>query len=395
MAAGFDPERSRVVASIASVFLVVMAAVVWSLYDGILDSFRSADFNFLHTAGALAWEGRFVEAYSPAGLDPSAVTGAPAAERPLLFTYPPPVGFVVGPLGALPRDTAYATFIAATGFLFLATVARLASGYLAAVLMAGLPILTVSVLNGQTSLLTGALAALVCLGHARSSRWAGAPLGLMIVKPHTAPVLALLLVLDRRWPALAIAAATFAAAAVAAGAAFGPEIWQAFVGAGGATAELLRDGRLPIHRMITPYALAETAGASVPLALAAQGAAALAAGWIIWRATRRPAKPRVRAGLAALLAPAFSPYFYDYDLTICLAGLACLWPDLTARSRLPERAVLIASFWLTTFPVFAAPFRAAGSSSTETEIAVGAVFYLVAAAHVVSILRRPDRRHAC
>lgn len=359
-----SPERSHTLAAL----LMILIAMIWALGTGLYtdafrEVFRAADFNIFHEAGRIAGEGRLADAYRIGALDPAVIVGPGGSSDEIYYTYPPQFGFVIQPLGGLPRVAAFGLFVGLSLALFLYVLARLAGDYTAAVLVTGLPVLAVSILNGQTSLLVGALAGFFCLGFLRGGAGGGVALALMAIKPHLAPGFVLLGLVTGRWRLLALAAAVTAASLALATLVFGADAWAPFFASGRAAAERFATSGFKFYRMTSVYALASAGGAAHGLALAIHLATALVAAAVVGLVALRAASVRIRLGVAALGTLAFSPYVYEYDQTIMLVGLALLWRDLAARSALVERLLLVVAAWLTTYYVFVRFFTSDGAAT--------------------------------
>ena len=300
------------------------------------------DFDCFHIAARLAAEGRPADAYRFATLAPAMAAEGPTSFMP--FTYPPPFELLLAPLGRLPRGLAYALFAgpALAAYLWVLLRAAEAEGRAGAMLVA-LPVMGVNLACGQNGLLTGALSGAAALGLAAGRTAAGAPLGLMVVKPHLAVVLGVQALVAVRWGAAAVAAGAALLASAAATAVLGPAVWPAFLDGVREAGRFLEAGTYPIHRMPSLYAGLRGLGVGAGAALAAQAAAAVAVLGAVIHAVRR-GPPRRAAALALLAAPLASPYLYDYDLAGFAVGLVLLAPDMRRAGRPGEQAAVYALF---------------------------------------------------
>jgi hypothetical protein len=223
----------------------------------------------------------------------------------------------------------------------------MAGEHFAAVLLATFPTMMFTIGCGQNGFLTGALIGLACLGLLRRKPAAGAPLGLMVIKPHLAAALALHAFATRRWSTVAVASAVVAVSTALATLAFGPRIWTVFLQGASEAGIILKAGLYPLYRMISAYAALRSAGFSAPTAMAAQGIVALLALGMAWTAIRRRMPAAQVLGLTAFAGLLVSPYAYDYDLPILGIALALLMPDLLRLTGRREQAALLALSWLT------------------------------------------------
>lgn len=301
-----------------------------------------SDFDFFHAGARAALDGNMVQAYDENWF---------RAHQQRIYnrdlrgpwSYPPPFGLMVSPLGMVDRGLALLIFMQATLIAYLLTLRRLAGDWLptALLLMSG-PIVAV-ILFGQNGLLTGTLGGLACLGLAGRRRWAGIPLGLLIIKPHLALGFAVYVIASRDWRSFWTAGATAAAAAGLATLVFGLAVWPAFLAAASFASAKLPTGYFPLYRMVSTYAAARTLGAAHDGALVAQAVSAmLAVAAIILAQRRLPAAQAI--GVTAFATLMISPYAFDYDLMIAGAGLALLLPDLARLGRPTERSALYTVF---------------------------------------------------
>jgi hypothetical protein len=203
---------------------------------------------------------------------------------------------------------------------------------------------------GQNGFLTGALIGSFLLalrdGAPRSGWRPGAALGAMLIKPHLAIAIALLGLLERRWKALALAAAITLAASAAATVVLGAPIWGAFLAATRAATVFLWAGDYPMERMSSLYACLARVGVAPGPAMAAHAAAALAALAVLVLAWWRAIPREWLLALAGAVSLLISPYAYDYDMPLLAVMAALVWPGLLARAGGREIAGLFALAWL-------------------------------------------------
>ena len=163
-----------------------------------------------------------------------------------IWTYPPPYDALIAPLGLLPRPAAMLMFTMGTLVAYLLVLRRLAGAWLGLALLLLTPLLMSVVILGQNGLLTGALTGLAAIGLVERRRWAGVPLGLMVIKPHLAAGLALNVLVARDWRTVLTAALTVALALAAATLALGAAVWPAFLAGVAHTSERLAGDGFPL-----------------------------------------------------------------------------------------------------------------------------------------------------
>src|ERR1044072_353042 len=168
------------------------------------------------------------------------------------------------------------------------------------------PAVFVNLGHGQNGFLVAALfgAALVTLEQRPVA--AGVLFGLLIYKPQFGMLIPLALLASGRWRAIVAAGATIAVLALATLAAFGPEVWGAFLASSKvARTELLESGDVGWHKLVSVLSWVRLWGGSVNAGYAIHGVVALiVAAAVVWL-WRSPAPyPLKAAGLctAAIVA---------------------------------------------------------------------------------------------
>jgi hypothetical protein len=298
------------------------------------------DFDVFYLAGQMVWRGEIGQAYSFATMEPAqeALTG----EKVFMpWTYPPQFNLIVAPLAFLPLGMAYSVFTAVTLVAYLATLKATSGRNFTLLLFLLFPAITITMVCGQNGFLTGTLIGLAALGLQRRSPLAGLPLGLMIIKPHLAVAFAVYTLLSRNWGAALVAVLTILATFALATLLLGTDVWAAFLGGIQEAKGYLEQGLYPLHRMVSPYAVLRSFGASAVAGMALQLVSAAFSLLVIILAWRRGFSVRQTLGLTAVASLLISPYAYDYDLTICGIGLAFLMPDILRLGQPRERVLIL------------------------------------------------------
>ncbi len=336
-------RRRTYLIALMLVFAAVAAATAARLsgWLGVIGPMKLIDYHDFHLVGAMIARSDLDRAYAFADL---------AERQRALFgltsfmpwTYPPQFDLIVAPLAHLPIGLGYALFTPGTFALYLLTLRRLApEAYLSVVILLA-PAFVVVLICGQNGFLTGALIGAAAQGFANRRHSAGAPLGLMAIKPHLAIAFALYALMSRRWGAAAQALAVVAGTSALATAAFGLGVWPAFLHAVREASAFLVQGDYPLARMVSAYAFVRSLGLPAAVATAAQLVSAGAAIAAMAIATQRFSE-RQAIGVAAIASLMLSPYAYDYDLPVLGVGVAMLLPDLLRYGSRAERATLYAS----------------------------------------------------
>jgi hypothetical protein len=287
------------------------------------------------------------------------------------WLYPPFFLFVAAALARLPYGLALALWQGATLALYLLAMrtvlrtapaaksgARPAADRLWVLLALAFPAVFVNLGHGQNGLLTAALlgGALALLD--RRPIVAGLLFGLLAYKPQFGLMIPLALAAGGYWRAIAAAAATVALLVLATVAAFGPDVWRAFMASTEFTRTvLLESGDVGWHKMQSVFAWVRMWGGSIALAYAIQGAVTLAlAGTLIW--LWRSCVPfALKAAALCLAAPLATPFSLDYDMMVLAPAIAFLALHGLAHGFGRYGKTALAALWMV--PLVARPVAGA------------------------------------
>jgi len=297
---------------------------------------RFGDFFALWSFGAFALTRPVTGLFDPLTLQRFQQTLEPTFAAAYPFLYPPSFLLIATPFAVLPIAPAWLAWSAISLGLYVAAVVGRRWRSAAGVALLVAPTSLLCVIGGQSGLLVAAL----MLGGLRSlplRPWlGGALLGLLTVKPQFGLLLPVALVAAGQWRAIAAAALSAIAVAVATGLAFGWEVWAAWLDALPVNLDLVLRNRAVVAR-IAPTVGAGLFQLGVPdgIARAIQAAMALAAAVATWRAFRTGVTPAAIAVLAMAVFLA-TPYGYIYDLPIVTGALLLL-----AETSRPHRRILL------------------------------------------------------
>ncbi len=343
------PERLR---NYGWIFLSLQL-LIWAGWvaagDGLLDPRGmpvGSDFVNTHAAARLTLAGTPEAAYDLDALHAARSASLDGRPAPLFaWHYPPFYQMLAAPLAALPYAGALAVWLAATMAAYLWTIWRIVPRWQALLLAAAFPAGFVNLMHGQNGFLTTALFGGALLLLRRRPWRSGLLLGLLTVKPHLGVLIPLALALERRWRAIAAAAATLALLCVAALVLLGPETWRAFADSLALSRRLTSEDMIGWHKIQSALAAARVLGGGAEAAFAAQaaavalGAAAVLATW--WRA-RAPAMRDAALVAAAVLA---TPYVLDYDLVLLALPIAWMAGEGLRTGFLPWEKTALAAVW--------------------------------------------------
>jgi hypothetical protein len=271
--------------------------------------------------------------------------------------YPPPFLFVAMALAALPYLTAMLVWLAATLAAYTAamigilgeTLGRRTAALVALAFPAGLW----NVTAGQNGFLTAALIGGTLGFLQRRPVLAGICLGLLTYKPQFGLLFPIVLIADRRWLTVAVAAAVAGLLVVLSLIAFGAESWIAFAHWMPITSRIvLGEGHADFSRLQSVFGFIRAYGGSESLAWIVQAlwSLALAAALVVLWRSRAPFDLKAAAlAAAALLA---TPYLYMYDLAALAVAFAFLLRDGLKRGFLAIEPVgfAIAGALIFSFP---------------------------------------------
>ncbi|HTU10109.1 MAG TPA: glycosyltransferase family 87 protein [Allosphingosinicella sp.] len=281
------------------------------------------DFVNVYTSGALTHAGRLDILYDVPAYQAYQLQLFDAALVSHNYSYPPVTLFYTWAFALLPYWAALILWLAGTGALFWWA----ARPYLREVRLPGwvalaAPACLVNLWAGHYGFLIGALWLGAWTLLPRRPVLAGMLIGCLVVKPHLAILVPLVLLVRRDWVAFGAAAATSIGLVLLSVLLFGPEIWLTYLGDTALRqAEMVDDvGAFFLTMMPTVAPALSSLGASTVLALLVQGAVAL---WAVTLLVRHLPKDSRAAGLATATATFLVlPYAFAYDMTVVgLAGL--------------------------------------------------------------------------
>ncbi|HWX71938.1 MAG TPA: glycosyltransferase family 87 protein [Xanthobacteraceae bacterium] len=239
--------------------------------------------------------------------------------------YPPPFLFVATALATLPYLVAALVWLAATLTAYAATLGGILRSRAGILLALGFPAALWNVTACQNGFFTAALIGGTLGLLERHPALAGLCLGFLTYKPQFGLLFPIVLIADRRWLTIAVAALAAGGLAAASWLAFGGACWEAFLHWMPITGRVvLGEGAADWSRLQSLFGLMRAHGAGEALAWTVQSAgsfAVAAALILLWRS--RACYEIKAAGLAvgALLA---TPYIYMYDLVVLAVAIAFL-----------------------------------------------------------------------
>ena len=287
------------------------------------DALWGRDFVNVYTSGSLVLQGRLdllydVEAYQAFQ---SELLGG--GLRFHLFSYPPATLLYAWLFALLPYPVAWIAWLAGTGALFmLAARPYLRDAGLPMWLAILAPASVVNLWAGHYGFLIGALWLFAWSNLARRPALAGMLVGLMVVKPHLALLMPIVLAWRRQWTAFAAATLTMLGLVGLSAALFGPSLWITYLTDTAEMHAVMVDDVGTFFLMLMPTLTPALSILGVPVLAATivQAAAALGAIFLLLR--HMPGDDRRDALATATATFIVLPYGFAYDMTV--VGLAAL-----------------------------------------------------------------------
>ncbi len=268
--------------------------------------------------------------------------------------YPPPAFFFAAALATLPYLVAAIVWLVTTLAAYVAAIAGILGLRTGILFALGFPAAIWNVTAGQNGFLTAALIGGTLGLLERHPALAGICLGLLTYKPQFGVLFPIVLIADRRWLTIAVAALTAIVLAALSWLAFGNASWEAFVHwAPLSSHALIDESALDWYRLQSVFALVRAHGGSETLAWIVQGIVSLLlAGGLVWLWRSRVAFELKAAALAAgaLLA---TPYLFMYDLVVLAVAVAFLLRLALAGeflSRIEVAALAVAGALILIYP---------------------------------------------
>jgi len=328
-------DESRSFRLISLVGLVLALAYLVLLGGAYLDG------NFLTDKQSQPIANDFVNVYAAGQLaragDPAAVYDWPAhkaAEERAIghsfanyygWHYPPTFLFAAAALATLPYLAALTIWLAATMAACAATLGAILGGRAGVLVAFGFPAALWNITAGQNGFLTAALIGGTLGLLERHPALAGVCLGLLTYKPQFGLLFPIVLIANRRWRTLAVAAFVALALIALSWLAFGAATWDAFLHATPLTSRIvLGEGAADFARLQSLFGFVRAAGGGETLAWTVQGIGTimLAAGLVaLWR-SRAPYELKAAALAAGALVA--TPYVYIYDCVVLAVAVAFL-----------------------------------------------------------------------
>ncbi len=349
-------ERTRLIAFAVLFASSVGLAFILATSNGLNDYQGrplGTDFSNVYAAGTYVLDGKANAPFDPPQQFEREKQIFGANTQFYGWHYPPFFLFVAALLALMPYALALAVWQGVTFAIYLFAMRSVLpsslrnDGRLWLLFAVAFPAVFVNIGHGHNGFLTASLIALALVHLGTRPILSGILFGLLAYKPQFGLLIPLALVAGGHWRAIASAAATVAALALVTTAAFGADIWSAFLASTHFTrVVVLEQGDTGWHKIQSIFSWARMWGSSIPLAYAIQGAATLAVAaslaWL-WRSSASFALKAAALVIGVLLA---TPYSLDYDFVILAPAIAFLAADGFSRGFLRWEKSALALLWL-------------------------------------------------
>ena len=321
------PARARGYSLILLGLSVLVFAGWIAVSDGLIDRNGQpvgTDFSNVYAAGALTWQGRSAEAYSPPLQHAAEKAVFDGREVPFYGWHYPPFFFAIAVLvAAVPYAWGLAIWLIASFAAYLAAIRAILPRPETWLVAASFPAVFVNVGHGQNGFLTAALLGGALHWLDRRPALAGVLIGLLAYKPQFGVLIPIALVAGGHWRTIGTAAVTVALLVAVSFATLGGGIWHAFIDSMNFTQTVvLEQGGTGWQKIQSIFSAVRAWGASVPLAYTIQASllAALAAtlAWL-WHSDAAFELKAAALAVGSLLA---TPYVLDYDLVVLAISIA-------------------------------------------------------------------------
>lgn len=330
------PDRLAACA-VAFILAYAIIAAIW-----LSDGYASVDFTAFWAASWLVLNDAAGAVFDSAKIAHAHAVVFPHGGYVYRWLYPPTFLFFVLPLALMPYAVSYGAWIVSTlgGYAF--ALSKFAKARWMVLALLAFPGTFVNLLTGQNGLLLASLFTAAAWNLERRPIAAGIFIGLISVKPQLGVLWPVALLCGGYWRALAAAAVTTVALALAAAYVFGVELWVDFVKQIATVQQQMDGGLMSWIKIPTFYGGARLLGLgqgtayAIHFTLAAAVTVALGAFWI-----RRPPMP-LRIAALAVATLLVLPRLLVYDFALLALPLTLMMRDgLSLGWRPWERPVLV------------------------------------------------------
>lgn len=309
--------------------------------------YKLIDFDCFYLVGKLFWLGKLNDAYDMrAFIQHYLDLYATSSFMP--WTYPPQFNLVTALLAKFSRPIAFVMFTAGSFTLYLLVLKRTADRYFSLLITLMFPCILLNAFTGQNGFLTAFLIGVFFYLYHHQRDQSGYILGLLVIKPHFALGIGLLVLMDRRWGVVVRALLVALLSSIFCTIVFGADIWQAFFLSLHQSKYFLDLGIYPMERMVSAYAMLKRMGVSSRWALGLHMIEAIIIVYSLFKVHRNIKDQKMRSAIFILGSLFISPYLYDYDLALMALVIGFSLHVVLAFSSDSQRLWLFASVFMVT-----------------------------------------------
>ncbi len=264
------------------------------------------------------------------------------------WMYPPTMFLLLAPFGDAPYLGAYGAWVVVFAALFLVVLYRLWADRWAMAFAVSAPPFFQAIVTGQNGLLSAALLALAGGFAEKRPAIAGVAAGLLTIKPQLGILIPFAFAAAGCWRAMLWAAASALLLAALSVAAFGTEIWAAFIDGLFAHGARMATLSFPFEKLVTPFGLAAMVGAPSALAGAVQMTASLSLVAYVAFLWRRVKDADLRLAVLSTAAVMATPYAFYYEFVIALPAMVAIARRAAQTGWLRGEKLSLIALWLLT-----------------------------------------------
>jgi hypothetical protein len=316
-------ERARLYGLAVTTFSVmILLSIIWHLHSGYdrSQNLFGGDYVSFWAASKLTLAGHPADVYVRAVHH---LAELPALRRGYeAFYYPPTYLLVCLPFALLPFFPSLIAFLAITGTALGFTIWRISRTPWAIITGLGFAAVETNITAGQNAFLMAAILGSGLSLMDRRPKLAGMLFGCIIIKPHLALAIPIVLIVSRRLTVLLWASATAVGLLAVTTIIFGWQTWVAFLLNSETARETLEQGLIDFAKMQSVFALSRIFGADQASAYAFHAITVVIVIGGLWQAQKCGVSGATERSLTAIACLLVTPFLLHYDLVILTLPLA-------------------------------------------------------------------------
>lgn len=319
-------------------------------YNILFNDSGETDFLMFWFASLWATDGRAPALYEFTG-SPSDIVESNGIHFPIGWFNSPSMLLILLPFSFLPYTVSLLVWLSTTLLLFISVVKRIAPHPLTHWFLLGFPATLINIGYAHNGFLSAGLLGSGLLLVDKSAYLAGFLLGLLTYKPQLAVLLPVALIAARKWKTLLAFFLSSSLLIISSAAIFGLDMWIAFFKKIPVMTMFLGEGYFGwvVHwdKMSSVYAMLVHAGCPLKAARIVQGLVMIGVSFLVATVWYRNVGSPKKESVLILSILLFTPYLFEYDLT--LLGLVIAWMawDRYKNDLRPSYQILLTLGWFT------------------------------------------------